>query len=209
MDRLIFICENWETIGNYVLHKYKAHHHILAAIKGLRNGLVYGARIRAPHALVMVFLFGEGTIIQKLRTIFKLTKTHAINLAKFVFGYKLVKGMLEKAAGLSKEWHAAAAAAAVGYWVFGENNSVNMQINLYLLSRITVGFAKMAVEQQVIPQPSFPVFPIFAAVVWGVVLWMFEYHEGVLQPSLQKSMQYLYRDSNFWSDIRTFLLRNK
>lgn len=115
--------------------------------------------------------------IQKLRTIFKLTKTHAINLAKFVFGYKLVKGILEKSAGqakvlhylyskptctispylysisplysttlflqhlslsriqyciispLSQQWHAAAAAAAVGYWVFGENNSVNMQVD--------------------------------------------------------------------------------
>lgn len=30
---------------------------ILAIVKGFRNGLVYGAKIRLPHALVMTFLF--------------------------------------------------------------------------------------------------------------------------------------------------------
>lgn len=32
----------------------------LAIVKGARNGLVYGARIRFPHALVMAVLFGKG-----------------------------------------------------------------------------------------------------------------------------------------------------
>jgi len=32
----------------------------LALVKGARNGLVYGARIRFPHALVMAILFGKG-----------------------------------------------------------------------------------------------------------------------------------------------------
>lgn len=32
-------------------------HDLLAIIKGFRNGLVYGAKIRFPHALVMTFLF--------------------------------------------------------------------------------------------------------------------------------------------------------
>lgn len=35
-------------------------HWLFAALKGLRNGAVYGARIRFPHALVMAFLFGNG-----------------------------------------------------------------------------------------------------------------------------------------------------
>ena len=34
-------------------------HDILAIVKGLRNGLVYGAKIRFPHALVMTFLFRD------------------------------------------------------------------------------------------------------------------------------------------------------
>lgn len=32
-------------------------HDALSVIKGFRNGLVYGAKIRLPHAAVMTFLF--------------------------------------------------------------------------------------------------------------------------------------------------------
>jgi peroxisomal membrane protein 4 len=35
----------------------------LALVKGARNGLVYGARIRFPHALVMAILFGKGEYV--------------------------------------------------------------------------------------------------------------------------------------------------
>lgn len=33
------------------------YHDILAILKGARNGLVYGAKIRFPHALVMTLIF--------------------------------------------------------------------------------------------------------------------------------------------------------
>jgi peroxisomal membrane protein 4 len=36
------------------------HHDLLAIIKGFRNGAVYGAKIRFPHALVMTLLFRDG-----------------------------------------------------------------------------------------------------------------------------------------------------
>lgn len=106
-------------------------------------------------------------------------------------------------------------AAFVGYFVFGKNNSVNMQvriefispqnilrqmqINLYLLSRVLTGLARSAVEKGYIKEPSFDVFPLFAALVWGVVLWQFEYHKHTLQPSLQSSMTYLYKDCDHWT----------
>ena len=32
-------------------------HDLLTILKGFRNGLVYGAKIRLPHALVMTLLF--------------------------------------------------------------------------------------------------------------------------------------------------------
>ena len=34
---------------------------LLRVLKGLRGGLVYGAKVRLPHALVMNILFGQGT----------------------------------------------------------------------------------------------------------------------------------------------------
>lgn len=33
------------------------YHDFLSVVKGFRNGLVYGAKIRFPHALVMTLLF--------------------------------------------------------------------------------------------------------------------------------------------------------
>ncbi|KAM6147712.1 peroxisomal membrane protein 4 isoform 2-T2 [Erethizon dorsatum] len=44
---------------NALLRK-RRYHAVLALLKGFRNGAVYGAKIRAPHALVMTFLFRSG-----------------------------------------------------------------------------------------------------------------------------------------------------
>jgi len=82
------------------------------------------------------------------------------------------------------------------------------QINLYLLSRITVGLTKVAVKQGYLPTPRFDIFPWFAAVMWGVVLCLFEYEKDTLQPSLQNSMTYLYHDSNVWSSIWDLIVYN-
>lgn len=40
-----------------------AYHDYLAILKGARNGLVYGAKIRFPHVLVMSILFGRGECV--------------------------------------------------------------------------------------------------------------------------------------------------
>lgn len=36
------------------------YHDYLAILKGARNGLVYGVKVRFPHALIMAILFGRG-----------------------------------------------------------------------------------------------------------------------------------------------------
>jgi peroxisomal membrane protein 4 len=66
-----------------------ANHDLLAVVKGARNGAVYGAKVRFPHALVMVFLFRSGTFRDKVGLVFRATRTHARNLAKFATIYKL------------------------------------------------------------------------------------------------------------------------
>ena len=40
-----------------------AYHDYLAILKGARNGLVYGVKIRFPHALIMSILFGRGEYV--------------------------------------------------------------------------------------------------------------------------------------------------
>lgn len=47
-----------ETINRIILDPAYADY--LAILKGARNGLVYGAKVRFPHALVMAILFGKG-----------------------------------------------------------------------------------------------------------------------------------------------------
>ena len=84
-----------------------------------------------------------------------------------------------------------------------------VQINLYLLSRILYALVKLMVKRGYTPQPDGPVFPWFAAVVWGIVLWLFEHEADTLQPSLKSSMTYLYHDSNTWNTLRNFLWHNK
>ncbi|KAJ1372139.1 hypothetical protein KIN20_034216 [Parelaphostrongylus tenuis] len=206
---LLALAEKCERLGNECLLSLNNYHNLLSAVKGFRNGFTYGMKIRAPHALVTVFLFGEGTVPEKIRTIIRLTLIHATNLAKFAFSYKLFHGFLRRAEGKTYQWHSFISAFIVGYFVFGDDNAVNLQIALYLLSRILVSLAKLAVHYDIIPQPKYRVFPLFAALVWGLVLWLFEHHTDVLQGSLVKSMTYIYKDSNYWTDIRNFLFQNK
>lgn len=187
----------------------KNNHHLLSLIKGIRNGIVYGVKIRFPHALVMTLLFRGGSWKDKAYGIYNATHIHATNLAKFVFLYKSLTKLLAHIFKGNSQWHSFVAAFIGGYIVFGQFNKVNEQINLYLLSRILYGLAKMCVKRNYIQLPKSPVFPWFAALVWGIVLWQFEYEQDTLQPSLQSSMTYLYHDSEKWSSLKNFLLYNR
>ncbi|KAK2888782.1 hypothetical protein Q8A67_014157 [Cirrhinus molitorella] len=187
------------TVNNLLQqHKYKT---ALAVVKGFRNGAVYGAKIRAPHALVMTFLFRSGSLREKFRAIAQATYTHSRNLACFVFTYKGLQALQQRLQGKTLQSHSFLAACVGGWLVFGENNNINSQINMYLLSRILFALSRLAVEKGFIPQPKKDPFPLFATLVWGIVLWLFEYHPHTLQPSLQSSMNYLYHDSPLSVDV--------
>ncbi|KAF7727619.1 hypothetical protein EC973_007380 [Apophysomyces ossiformis] len=185
------------------------YHDILTIVKSLRNGIVYGAKVRFPHALVMTFLFKSGPLKDKIRGIFKATKQHAKNLGTFATIYQSLMYIQKKLNG-DKEagYHSFLAGLVGGYYVFGENNNINQQIVLYLFSRVVMALVKMPVKRQVIDAPQHT-YPIFAAVVWGLVMYLFRYEEDTLQPSLRASMIYIYRDSKTWDSLRTLIWHNK
>ena len=79
---------------------------------------------------------------------------------------------------------------------------------MYLLSRVTIGLSKLAVSKRLIPSPPFNVFPLFAMLMWGLALLLFEYHPETLQTSMQNSMTYLHHDSNSWHNFADLLLYN-
>lgn len=193
---------------NALLRK-RRYHAALAVLKGFRNGAVYGAKIRAPHSLVMTFLFRSGSLREKLQAILQATYTHSSNLACFVFTYKGLRALQSHAQGETYQVHSFLAAFLGGFLIFRQNNAVNSQISMYLLSRVLFALCRLGVEKGYIPKPKWDPFPWFSALVWGLVLWLFEYHRPTLQPSLQSSMTYLYEDSNVWHDISDFLIYNK
>ncbi|CUA68200.1 peroxisomal membrane protein 4 [Rhizoctonia solani] len=197
-------------------------HDYLAILKGARNGFVYGVKIRFPHALLMAILFGRGDWSQRARTIFKATKQHATNLAKFVTIYKTLL-LIQRRANGGKEKSADSFFAGLigGYVVFGDRTAINEQIVLYVCSRVVASYIPRAFPSPphdpngnvLTPARSIPpdsrIFSVFAALSWGAVMWLFKYRPETLQPGMANSMQYLYRDSEAWSSLKTLLWHNK
>ncbi|GAA5881708.1 hypothetical protein JCM1840_000344 [Sporobolomyces johnsonii] len=212
-----------------------AYHDVLAILKGARNGLVYGARVRAPHALVMTLVFHSGSWQQRLRYVYRATKQHSLNLARFVAIYKtclLVQKTLAggKARSMDTFW-----AGLVGGWiVFGERNAVNEQIVLYVVSRVITSFLPRSGPPPAPPPPGpsssvaadgFPlppghpypksrppnskVFELYSALAWGLVMYLFRERRDRLHGGMVSSMQYLYLDSEVWTGIKTLLWHNR
>ncbi|KAE8878225.1 hypothetical protein PF005_g26029 [Phytophthora fragariae] len=189
---------------------------LLTILRGVRNGSFYGTKVRAPHAMVMIFLFQKGSVRQKLRSVVRLTFEHSKNLALFVGVYKSVLAVLrthqQNALGQrvttsvgkpGAHWHAAVAGGIGGYLVWGRYSSVNFQIIMYLMSRALISLVRVLAAKgyQPFAQHRFKhVYPLLATVVWAGVMWLYENEPHTLHPSLLKSMQFLYDESCRWKD---------
>ncbi|KAL8665325.1 MAG: hypothetical protein Q9202_002376 [Teloschistes flavicans] len=175
---------------------------LLAIVKGARNGFTYGAKIRFPHALVMVFLFRSGTLREKLKIIVKATFQHARNLATFATIYKIAMLLLRTTSSDGKEAipHTFLAGLLGGYMVFGRGiqSSVNQQIVIYVFARVVLALARTSVQKGgAIPRElrervTNNAWPAFAALSWASVMWLYRWHPESIQPSLKSSMKYMY-----------------
>ena len=100
-------------------------------------------------------------------------------------------------------WHAAVAGAIGGYVVWSGYTSINYQIVLYLLSRILIACVSLAAKKGIMPftMCTFSkVYPVLAVSLWATVMWLFENAPESLHPSLKRSMDFLYHDSNTWKE---------
>ena len=79
--------------------------------------------------------------------------------------------------------------------MFGTNSPVNSQINMYVMSRVLFGLARLSVEKKLIPDFEYS-SQLYGALTWAFVMWLFEFHAPTLQKSLVSSMTYLYHDSD-------------
>jgi len=211
------------------------YHQPLVLLKAIRNGLVYGVKVRFPHALVMIFLFRSGTVREKLWAIYKATRLHAFNLAKFAFLYKSSMLALRNVNGKEQSIHSFFAGLFGGYWVFGHGkaqfSSVSQQICIYVFARVVLGLAKLAVQppgdntliggaygghggkgifglsEQQLELVRKRSWPVFASLSWASVMWLFRWYPEMLQPSLRNSMTYIFAHSEHWSDLGTFVMQ--
>ncbi|WFD30505.1 hypothetical protein MSPP1_001526 [Malassezia sp. CBS 17886] len=202
-----------ESLTRIVLDPH--YHDVLAIAKGARNGLVYGAKIRFPHALVMVFLFGSGNVREKFRKILQATRQHSMRLGTFVAIYKTLLLVQRDLFTNGKPTPTQPFIAGLigGWYMFGERTPVNEQIVLYCVSRC---IASLLPRAEVPPSyPKNKVIPIdntahqiFAAVTWGTVMWLFVNRRQNLNGGLVNSMDYLYVLSDKWSGLRNFFWHN-
>lgn len=179
---------------------------LISAVRGLRNGLYYGGKIRFIHALVMTILFREGSLTSKIMAIFKLTKEHALNLGLFAFIYKISVCILKHLFQTKNKGINFLAGLIGSYFMWSKNSAVNMQIMLYLLSRNLLAGVHLINEKL---QFNVNLFPIASMLIWGIVMFLFEYKPKALQNSLASSMNFIYKDSdkyNSWKDFIPFYI---
>ncbi|KAJ5660328.1 hypothetical protein N7507_006779 [Penicillium longicatenatum] len=188
----------------------------LSLIKGARNGIVYGSKVRFPHALV----FRE-----KVKLVLKATRLHARNLATFAMIYKLsmivLRNINPSERGKEGRYDSFFAGLLGGYAVFGRQpGSVSQQIVIYIFARVMLALGKLAVEPNMHPlSPLFTpearakiydhAWPAFASCSWALVMYIFRWYPETLASSLRSSMVYIYEDSDHWDSLRNLLLHNK
>lgn len=160
------------------------------AIAGIRNGIVYGVKIRLPHAFLMTLLFAPAgqSWQQSLRAIVGLAGEHAVALAKYAALFRVLFALLKR---YSKHQNAAAIAGALGAGVvFREPSTINSQIVLYLTGRVLQGVAR----KLLVNVSGKSLFAVQSVVTWALVMWLWaDAEKGRFLPaSLSSSMDFLY-----------------
>jgi len=171
-------------------------------VRGFRNGVTYGMKIRFPHSCVMEYLYGTS-YEKSARSIFNKTKSHALRLGSFVACFKLVMIIQRRLQGGEEtRLHHFIAGLVGGGIVFGDKTSVVHQINLYVFARVMMGFIRMIAElakrTATHTKPTVKLAPnsykMFGALTWGLVMYLFEYKEHYISRSMASSMHFLYHN---------------
>ena len=185
---------------------------VQAVLKGFRNGVEYGTKVRFVHTLVMTLLFKDihlSKLPALLKAILAMAVEHGKNLGLFVLTYKSGYKCLNYLRGVHSSHHFLSG-LLFGTLIFGKKTGINNQIVLYLFSRVmislvTLGYGQLkrgGLEWGLVEKGYF--YYVLAGVCWGVVMWLFERDRGLLQTSLSNSMEFLYKESDCvggWTDL--------
>lgn len=201
-----------------------ANREFFQIIKSMRNGIVYGGRLRFAHALVIQLLFRRSVPLEKrLKLVFRQAKDHGSILASFALIYKLLMMSLKKLNGGApiNEFISGFIGALI---VYGNrtpyfNHSIAHQITLYCSARVLLGLGKMLafkIAKYLKEEHGFHnkkhirhaigtnTWTLFSSVSWGLVMYLHRYYPSFLQHSLESSMVYIYDDFK-WDDLKSLL----
>ncbi|CCH46461.1 Peroxisomal membrane protein 4 [Wickerhamomyces ciferrii] len=206
------------------LIKNPAYRELFQIIKSMRNGAVYGGRLRFAHSLVIQLLFRRTVPLDKrLKLVFKQSKDHGLILASFALVYKVLMIALKQINGGApiNEFISGFISAMLVYGnrttVF--NHSIAHQITLYCSARVLLGLGKMLAykiaktlkEEKIFKDKKLirgniqtNTWTLFASVSWGLVMYLHRYYPSFLQHGLESSMVYIYDDFK-WNDLRSLL----
>ena len=180
---------------------------LLDALATVRNGIVYGVKLRAPHTFVLQMVWSKGSWYSVWEKIRDMTRQHAGNLAMAGVIFKLGTMLLRLAQGGGKAnapWHHALMGGIAGFLVWGEASQVNVQVNMYMFSRVISALVLMLLERKMAslsPEAQHILkggmgYRLLSATIWGLALWLFFNHESQVQSSLRSSMQFIYKDGD-------------
>lgn len=201
-----------------------ANREIFQIIRSMRNGIVYGGRLRFAHALVIQLLFRRTVPLDKrLSLAFRQAKDHGTILASFALIYKVLMLALKELNGGApiNEFISGFFGALL---VYGNrtpyfNHSIAHQITLYCSARVLLGLGKMLAykiskflkeeyhikdKKHVRNLIQTNTWTLFASVSWGLVMYLHRYYPSYLQHSLESSMVYIYDDFK-WNDLKSLL----
>lgn len=195
---------------------------LFQTVKSIRNGVVYGGRLRFAHSLVINLLFRRNTPLSKrISSVLKAAKDHSFILGLYVILYKSVMLFLRKLTKKDKpiyEFIAGSLAASVVYGNLTSlvNHSIAHHITLYCFGRVLLGIGKLMaykiarkvaelnkLDKKVLRTDIQNIsWTFFASISWGFVMYMHRFYPSFLQHSLEASMIYIYDDNNF-TDLKS------
>jgi len=192
-------------------HAINKHGHwdiqcVLSVLRGFRNGVITGVRVRAPYmvqAIVYALLFREGGLRDKMKFVFKQMCFHARNLALFVALYKSICCFLRNM-GVSNGIESLLGGFLGGFSAFGESKgisgSVNNQLVLYLFARSFQALLQSGVNRGLLPSLASVQSPLgfrlFAGVTLALTLYFTEHEPDTLTSSFMSTMHFLYHKSD-------------
>lgn len=177
---------------------------LFTALKGFRNGVVYGTRVRAPHALVLNLVWSKAPYRTIPGKVLQVTKTHALGLGWSAVVFALTRGILQRLQGTRQIWHDALAGFLIGFLFWGNpSNGVHIQMMMYMIARVICALYHLLSARMRLNIPT-KAYRFFSGALWSCTILFLLYEPQMLQSSMLQSLRYIFQDSgrfNNWYDL--------